>query len=332
MTTISNTFEGGTAGARVTTAASGGVSGTATSGSSGFATTDTNTCTFDNARAAHGTVSMKMVFSTTALAFQLWNFASTIRTVARFYVYLPSLPATTQFNLATFRNATGTMMTAAISTTGRLMIIDSTGTVITGSAATAVFPTAQWVRVELAVTKGTTTTNGVAEWRYYLGDSSTAVQTYSSTAVNTGTTDVAGIRLGTTPAATTGYTIWYDLQVSDLATGFIGAPTNPLTIASNDRLTFIIQSTGTAANGGALSYTIAQTAGTTTTPTNTDVGRWEVVPDSTATLSYSVTLSEASGGSASTPVDVPATNTGGTAAPGSGYEVELLYFTGSSFV
>lgn len=340
MTTIGNTFEGGTSGAAITAGTSGGASGDAYTFQSGFNTTNPNTAVFDNARAAHGTLSLKCTYDGTAAApagaYLTWNFATSNRLVVRSYVYMQTLPAESFNLMMVYNNLASGNQTGrlSISSSGKLQSLDATGATITGSVATANFPINQWVRIEYAVTVGTTTTNGKGEYAYYLGDSATPVATWSNAAINAGTAPIAQVRLGRTTVPTVVSTVWYDdfRAQDDIVSGWIGAPATatPLVMSSTDRLSYLITAVATPTAGGAMSYAISQTAGTAVTPTSIGTGQWEVTPHPTSAGTYKVTASEVGGSSSSGSVTVPSATS--TPAVTTSYEVEMVYFTGAAFV
>jgi len=77
--------------------------------------------------------------------------------------------------------------------------------------------------VEIAARKGTTATDGLIEYAYYLGDSSTPEATWSSAAQNAGTADAAAVQIGRNTASAEARTIWYDsIRAKTLASGWIG--------------------------------------------------------------------------------------------------------------
>lgn len=72
---------------------------------------------------------------------------------------------------------------------------------------------------------------------------------------------------------------------------------------------YTIRAVSTPLVGGALTYTITQLSGVAQTPVNLSPGIWIVDSDTTAPLSYSVTVSEAGGSSSTVIYNVPVANT-----------------------
>lgn len=221
-TLITNTFEGGTLGATLSVANTGGASGTAMQGIT--VGTSGNTITFDNAHPSNGTLGMKLVTGTVDSAYAQWALTASTRTVFRFYLYLAALPNAQTF-LAQIRSSTGSMAALMLDSSNRFEMQNAPGSVVASTASTAASAGVEY-RVEFAVTPGTTTSNGRIEYAIYPGDSTTPTWTYDSGAVsNTGTAAIAFIRLGRTTTGTVASTQWYDeLSVQTLDTGWIGAP------------------------------------------------------------------------------------------------------------
>ena len=274
MPSISNNAETGLAnGTVITTANSGGGAGTAvTTVTAGTG----NTFTFSSAAAHRGSLGMALNFGTTAGGTLAWDLNTTQRTAVRFYVNIPALP-TAQEYLANFRNGSANMATIGINSVGKLSVQNAAGAGVSAGNAAATFPVNQWVRVEFAVTKGTTTTNGRIEYAYYLGDSTTPIATYDTGAtVNTGTTDVALVRLGRTTTATEARILYYDdIAAQDIATGWIGVPTSNVapnadlgpTVSNIEpwRTQTINATASTDIDGAITGYELIQTAGPTVT-------------------------------------------------------------------
>ncbi|MGB4762070.1 MAG: hypothetical protein WBP12_01775 [Candidatus Saccharimonas sp.] len=218
-TTLINTAEGGTNGVTVSTANTGGLSGnaadTVTIGSG-------NTIIFSNANPAHGTLGYEMNYSTTAGGSLRWNVDESSRLVHSFYVKLSTLP-TAQEYLGAIRNSGGNMCIACIGSDGKFIMQNAAGTGISASRATNAFPVDQFIRIEIAATKGTTTGNGSIEYAYYLGNGTTPLASWSSNTQNAGTTNVAQVIIGRNTAATEERIVWYDtIRAQALNSGWIG--------------------------------------------------------------------------------------------------------------
>ncbi|MDB5180986.1 MAG: hypothetical protein JWO54_749 [Candidatus Saccharibacteria bacterium] len=216
LTSFVNTFEGGTDGVAITNGNSGGASGlqlTSTLFNTGASITFSNII-------ARGTLAMKITYPTNTAAYGIWNWESSVRSVARFYVYFKDFIDPSYFELMRFRNATSTH-------TGLITLVDSCIRIRSFSVqATSVIKIQpnSWYRFELAVTKGTTTSNGRVEFVGYDNDSLTPFYSYDSgTTADTGTTDLSTVRLGSATPAVSDMTVYYDdFSVQELASGFIG--------------------------------------------------------------------------------------------------------------
>lgn len=245
MTSISNSAEGGTHGTTVTTGNSGGASGTACS----LVTVGTgNTITFSTAGASHGSMGYAASFGTSTNGFLVWPFVTSGRLVMRFYFKLDTLPSALD-HLSYFRGS-GNMGGLGITSTNKLRLIDASANLISGSTATNALSAGVWYRAEVAVTKGTTTSNGRLEYAYYLGDSTTAEFSYDSgTTVNTDIADTATARLGRQSSTTVANLRYYDSFAADaLASGWIGPVSN--TGATGD-----LSGSGTLSATDVLSFT-----------------------------------------------------------------------------
>ena len=196
------------------------------------------------------------------------------------------------------RSASGFMGYVGWRSDGVMQAYNAVNTGISASIASAAFPTSQWVRVEAAVQAGTDTTNGLLEYAYYLGDSLTPVFSWSSSAVNTGTLDPIQTRFGVNGASTTPGSVWWDSMGLGDGAGYLGIPggTGPTAIVTDDLAHVIDARTST---GTGLTYGIAQTSGTTVTPTLLVAGLWSIVPHATSTINYTVTVT-ATGGATDT--------------------------------
>lgn len=180
MTTITNNFEGGTNGVAVTTGNSGGASGTAFSSMSGTG------LKFSSADAFQGSMGAVVVAGTAGAG--VFNFSST-KVSGKMY-FTPKATATTDTHLMRIHSG-GTRivsihLAAPGTNSGKIRIDDGTGTagVFTFANACANNTTH---RLEAYVVAGSSTTNGTIKVAYYLGNSTTPVETaYVNTAANVG--------------------------------------------------------------------------------------------------------------------------------------------------
>lgn len=308
MASLSNTFEGGTNGTSVSNSNSGGGSGDVFDGVSIPAS---STLTFTTTAAMNGALGMTATTTAANLApYAQWsNIVAATRQVMAFSFKMPALPTSTTY-IAVFRNATGVAATVGINDTGRLSIYNTTGAQVTATEMTNPLVVNTAYRIEMAVNPGTTTSTGSATLAYYPLASSTATQSLSTTTSNFGSAEIDKARFGRVAAsAWVGSVHFDDVRVKDLASGWIGpvsAAATPPILRTTNTLRYLIDTrTSSPGAAGALTYTITQTVGPTTTPTLIVAGLWSVAQHATQSLTYGVTVSEAGGGSASGTVLVP---------------------------
>lgn len=178
------------------------------------------------------------------------------------------------------RHADGNMTTWQIQD-GKFQMQDATGTALTtgtnSSRAPENFPAvagqSAWLEVEIR--KGTTTTNGMLGYKYFIGDSTTPEHTWHSDAVNTGTADISHIFLGRSTGRTDARTYhldtlrWESLPTPDTWIGLLSAaPAIPTASAGEDRTlepfrtaTVDCSNSQAAAGHGITEYEITQLSG-----------------------------------------------------------------------
>jgi|GEM_PF-1629119 len=223
MALITNCAEGGTDGVQPSSANSGGLSGTAltTQTLSGTGTT----LTFST-NAAHGSLGYRHNYAAvSSTAWQLFpGTAAAGRWVFRYYLQVSAVPTVYDY-LSKYRSSTAQLAVMTVGTDGKLILQNAAGAGITASRATNALAANTRYRVEVAITPGTTTSNGRLEYAYYLGDSGTAEFTYDSgTTQNAGTTNCRDMRVGRDTAIISALIVDYDdLASNQLASGWIGA-------------------------------------------------------------------------------------------------------------
>lgn len=147
MTTLTNSFEGGTNGTTITTGNSGGASGNAFDfvGVGAGATNE-----YSNAQAAGGTLSCQLQTVAGVADDVQWNTAGSAPSVSqmwfRLYVYITSNPGAT-VRLWNATNGAGSVMSAQLNSTGHIIISYSPSGTIFTTFTTAV-NTNGWFRVE----------------------------------------------------------------------------------------------------------------------------------------------------------------------------------------
>jgi hypothetical protein len=237
MTTKQNTFEGGSVGTTISSGNSGGASGDAFDQVSIGAGSG---IVFDNAQVAHGSKSAKITPAAGVSDVLLWSL-STNRVAARASFYLTALPTADLWLMSAYSSGVR-VATFHINAAGKLRVDDASGTTGVWTSA-ATMPLNQEVRCEHFLIAGSSSSNGTHKFAFYLGDSTTPVETvYLSTAANIGAgltiTDYRIGKINTGPYATA---FWVDdPAVNDAATDFIGpvgvaatSPVTPTSVVSN---------------------------------------------------------------------------------------------------
>ncbi len=201
---LQNTAEGGTDETTVTSGNSGGASGDALNWISG---TDFK---FDNAQAAHGTMSYRFGGSS---SYAGWNFTQVTRVYGRCYL---RLAATGTAVSAITGFAGGYRFRIYITSTPQLQLVAGNATVVATGATTLSVGT--WYRVEWDITSGS---SQFGEVKLFLGDSTTTLETLSGTSNYGGSAGVQFVVFGNETSVIGAPTIWFDdLVVND--TGYPG--------------------------------------------------------------------------------------------------------------
>lgn len=213
MTLLQANAESGTNGAAVTTSNTN--FSTVTVGAS-------NTLTFSTTQAQQGTQSFKGVLSATAADLCLVQYQSgpASAAAARMYVYLTSLPTTAQ--IMSIRGTSGVMARWQFDASGKLQLTNSAGTSLYLAASAA--PLNQWLRLELWAQAGTGTSDGQITGAWYLGDSTTAQGSFTSTTTNAGTVQANFLQAGKINAVSSFTGTFYldNVGFQDGATGMLG--------------------------------------------------------------------------------------------------------------
>ena len=147
MATIRNTFNGGTASTVITVGNSGGSSGAACS-------TVNGSPTFDNTHVYSGALAAKLPASNSTPSGLIWSVGSGSAMWLRVYLYIESLPPSNVNLMMAMDSFNAWAGRVVLSTTGALLLRDSTSA--DAGSTTATVPTGQWVRVELMVVQSTT--------------------------------------------------------------------------------------------------------------------------------------------------------------------------------
>lgn len=211
-----NTAEGGTSGATVTAANSGGLSGDAWASNPTVASA---TCTYSNAAFMHGTNSYLFTYSSGGTGLLTWNFSYPItdRFAMRAYFRVSTL-AGSPLLMGAFAN-TDLFFFLALDSSGHINYINDPGTAIfVGSYAISVNT---WYRLEASVIPASGT--GVMQLALYAGDSMTVLDSYSGSAESLGGNPVTTVVFGTNEATSAALNLNFDdLGCEVVASGFLG--------------------------------------------------------------------------------------------------------------
>lgn len=187
-----NTAEGQPDGTTLTNLNSGGGSGDA------FDTvtvSGTVARTFSNEQKMFGAQSYKIAASATSALYNRVNTADVYSGSAQLYLYLPTYADANQL-FVNLRNASASIASFNVNQAGTIYISNSAGSNIHISSV-GIFPTNQWIRIDLAAIVGTTTANGRIVAQASLLNSFAPFWTYDSGyTTNTGTTSFAEFRFG----------------------------------------------------------------------------------------------------------------------------------------
>ena len=224
MTNFHNTFEGGTNGVALTLANSGGTSGIALTPVVGTGCS----LNYSSSLKTSGSIGLACVSVSGYSNYVYWDESSPAsRGVIRLPIYLRSADDTPSATTAYGRiNNVGitSMSTIQVELTSRkLLPADAAGTNIVAlrSATVLALDTLYWV--ELAATCGTTTSNGTISWVLYSSDGVTQLETQTSSAMNTGTTNVGRYRFGRAASSTWAATqIVDDIRADTVSSGWLG--------------------------------------------------------------------------------------------------------------
>ena len=216
MTFRTNTAAGGTIGAAATISNTGGASGDA------FDNADVDSAVWEfSATAAHGGIGYR-VQGNTFNAFFSWNSASftpSLMMAQRFYVRFPAAPSVAT-QIMQLRNSAGQACGLNLTTTRTLQLTNAPGTGIWNGASVLAVDT--WYRVELATQAGTTTSNGTVNLAFYALDSTTAIETFTASNANLGTTVLSDVRWGKSSSSGIWEGFFDSIKIDSSSTTFLG--------------------------------------------------------------------------------------------------------------
>lgn len=266
------------------------------------------TVNYSTADAMHGSRSVALTMNTgaanTTLDIGLGS-QNTTSLATRCYMKLGSVPSSPVRIVQLRSTISADMGGVNFYSDGTVAATDITGAVLSrSSASTQVINPATWYRFEMAWNISQTV--GSYAMGVYVGDSTSPWFSYTSpTTMNTGTAAIGEVRVGKASNTGTIGNPWHldDFAISNGTTTFIGpyASTGPAISTVQTPSFFEIDATGsTAAAGGALSYAISPSVNTAQSPSGVFY-----VPQTTSSTSYTLTVSEAGGGSTSRSIVVP---------------------------
>ncbi|MGB4762611.1 MAG: hypothetical protein WBP12_04640 [Candidatus Saccharimonas sp.] len=186
-----NSAEGQPNGTGLVVSNSGGASGTPFDVVS---LTGTSSITFSTAQAAKGIASYEFISNSAGTALAI--FSSGVAGMAgalRYYLYLTALPSNT-IDVAAIRNNAAVACKLQMTSAGVLRATNASGTTIGTLSGTLSINT--WYRLEMQCIVGVDTSSGTISAQYYLGDSLSPIDSYSSTSVNAGTDPLSDCRIG----------------------------------------------------------------------------------------------------------------------------------------
>jgi len=179
VTTLVNSFEGGTTGTTISTGNSGPGSGNAFDAVS--APGGGGTLAFSNAEAAHGSLACDLATTgTTGTPYVAWttSMGSQAQVWFRLYLYFTANPSATQRVFAALQGGTA-CATIAVGTSGKLQFLNAAGSAI--FTQTGTIPLNQWFRIEGFII-GSATVGQVELKRFNSPDSTVASETNTSAA------------------------------------------------------------------------------------------------------------------------------------------------------
>ena len=219
---ISNNAEGFTTDPTTpTTSNTGGSSGTACST---VAQGTSSTIAATHASALFGTFGYEfsLVNNTSDGACRLmWSLSSSTRTVLSCY-YRTSDVITAFEDIMGVRHPSGNMALLSVGSDGKIVPVNSASASQTAMKATNALAANTTYLIQMAVTKGTTTSNGTIEWAYWDATGATQLDTFSSSTQNTTTNNVAAVFVGRSTGRGMAHTAYYDeINGDTLSSGWI---------------------------------------------------------------------------------------------------------------
>lgn len=188
MALVQNTFDGGTVGTTVSEANSGGASGTPFTLVQIVAGA---TCTYQTAAAKHGGKGCRITGNGSG-AFMQHDMVADPKLSTRFYVNFPSAPSAA-CQIYTPRSVVNYIGGININTALKLQVTNIAGTPV--FTTTAALTAGTYYRIEISHQVATSTT-GAIQFKYFVGDSTTAVESFTTTTADLGTSNIIQYRIG----------------------------------------------------------------------------------------------------------------------------------------
>lgn len=275
MVLRANSFDNGTDGATVTSA---------NSADSGDAfTAVSTTLSYSSSAALHGALGSRTDSSATAGNVRCAVNSATAR--ARIYFKVGTLPST-DLHLIQFVNGASRVVSVHINGANHLRVSDATGTTGVWTATDAISADT-WYCLDLLAHSGTASNNGTISFAYHSSDG-TEIESYSSTALNTGAgVTYSDIRLGKYSSVST--VVDMDTVAWDnTGTARIGPHVGTITgTPADDGPYWMVDATALTGGAGELSHSILPATGVTESPEGVF---W--VPQSTSSVDYTVTSTD----------------------------------------
>jgi len=185
---------------------------------------------FSNAQTAHGALSYRFQPTTGNENFVVWSRAATSAAAMRVYANFAALPASLEefAQLTTTDSGTFAALCRFVLTpANKLRLLDAADTILWTS--TASIATNTWYRFEAFAQLGGTATTGTISAEFYALDSTTAIESFSTSTANLGTTNIGFLRVGKVASASAWNSTFYidDVAMQQQASGFIGPYTAP---------------------------------------------------------------------------------------------------------
>lgn len=300
---------GATVTAAFDTLADGAVITTANSGMSQINNGPGSTTIERTATPGNGSGAIEIKPASGAVSQAIQNFTANNSVAMSVKVCLPS-NLSSSANTFTVQSAGSPVAQIVLTASGQARVSNAVNA-LQAASATGLFPAGTWMRVEMLVVIGTTTSNGVLKVKIFSGDSSTPSFVTESIAQNVGTAQLTNVRFGRTTGVADSTAMLFDsFQMTNGAISFIGPFVQTLPTANagpdqsvNPADTVTLSGSGTNSPTG---YIWAQISGTSVTLTGAGATRtFPAPPTATGTaLIFSFTASNASGNSAADTIQV----------------------------